>query len=286
VGDLKVDNMELEDIEDLINEAYVPKVYKEASVFVSIASVESTEVIVKGAVTNPGLIPLRRTERNVLFALVSAGGLTEAASGIITLQRLRLAGSLATLNMSTPEGIKQALMEEPLEDGDIINVHGWDMPDIIVSGLIKLSGNATMSRITLPPGKRCKSVLQVLAEAGGLPSTLFIREGTLTRWYPDGRNVRVRLDLLRLVSGKDPNFMLQAGDILWVNHTFDTWVQQWFNSHVMLNAGASANMSYNATATDQLNHRDTATGAGTPTSGFDPFGFLQRGFLLNQPTTP
>ena len=65
------------------------------------------------------------------------------------------------------------------------------MPDIIVSGLTAFGERDHVALLYLR--EEMQECLQVLAEAGGLPSTPFVREGTLTRWYPDGRNVRVRL---------------------------------------------------------------------------------------------
>lgn len=281
VGKIHVDGMVLEDIEDLITEAYVPKVYREAIVTVDIASVETTDVIVRGMVRLPGLIPLRRTDRNLLFALLSAGGATELSSGVVRLTRVRYPGEEKVINVLTAEGVQEALSMPPLEDGDIVTVESKEASGVLLSGLINMSSGATTTFVDIPPGKEGKSLLRVLAEAGGLRQDLYVREATLRRVLPDGREIAVRIDLIRTAAGKDPNITLQPGDILWVNHTFDTWWQQWFNSHVTLTAGASASWSYSAAGNDRLNHRDESPSASTPGSGFDPFGILQRGFLLN-----
>lgn len=271
VGNISVDGLELKDIENLITDTYVPKVYREAICHVNLVEYEATNVIVTGTVGAPGMISLRRTERNLLYALVLAGGISDASSGWVTLQRLRRPGDSLKLNIMEPEGIKQALMEDPLEDGDIITAEPADPYLVTVLGLVKDEGPQTYQ-----PGLKV-TFLEVLAAARGLRQDIYIREGTLSRKMPDGQEVRVRLDLERLASGRDPNFLMQPGDIVYVNHTWDTWIQEWFNQHATLTAGATATVTYSGTATDQLSHRGRQTQS--TATGIDPFGFLQRGLI-------
>ncbi len=271
VGNVSVDGLELKDIENLIADTYVPKVYREAICHVTLAEYEATEVIVTGTVGAPGMISLRRTERNLLYALVLAGGISNDSSGWVTLQRLRRPGDIVKLNIMEPEGVKQALMEDPLEDGDMITADPADPFQVWVLGLVKGPGPQVFV-----PGQRV-TFLEVLAAARGLRQDIFVREGTLNRKMPDGSEIRVRLDIERLASGRDPNFVMQPGDIVYVNHTWDTWIQEWFNQHATITAGATATVSYSASASDQLSRRGTPTP--TPGAGIDPFGFLQRGLI-------
>ena len=81
VGPVQVADLELEDVEDAIQAAYVPKVFREVTVHVSLLEADTTNVLALGAVQTPGLVPLRRTERNLLFSIAGAGGASEAASG-------------------------------------------------------------------------------------------------------------------------------------------------------------------------------------------------------------
>lgn len=277
VGDVSVDGMELEDIEKLITDTYVPKVYREAVCHVSLVEYYSTNVVVKGAVGSPGIVPLRRNERNLLHALVLAGGLTDPELAWVSLQRLRRPGFLTRLNVATPEGIKQALLEDPLESGDVITVEPADPFQITVLGLVGNSGAQSYQ-----PGRRV-TFAQAMATARGIRQDVFIREATLARRLPDGRDIRVKLDLQRLLSGEDPDFPLQSNDIIYVNHTWDTWIQEWVNQHLSLRGSGVATVTYTATGSDQLNHR------GEPASvspGLDPFGFLQRGFAPLEASTP
>ena len=122
IGAVQVGKRELEDVEGAIRDAYVPRVFSEAVVHVELLSAEATNVVVVGAVTLPGFVQLRRTERNLLYAIIGAGGLSQAAAGQATLRRVRKPGETITLDLTDPVQVNQALALAPLENGDIISV--------------------------------------------------------------------------------------------------------------------------------------------------------------------
>jgi protein involved in polysaccharide export with SLBB domain len=282
VGKLHVAGEELVDVEHTIQSAYVPKYLQSAAVHVTLIEPENTEVLVRGAVTTPGLVPLRRTERNPLFAIVAAGGVSSLASGDVTVKRLRRPDEVVTVNLNTPEGLREALALDPLEDGDVLEVHAAVPNEIFVGGLVM----APSPQVLLPGTQR--TVLQALAAAGGLRTDVFPTEGTLVRHMPDGSDVQVKLDLNRIATGKDPNLALVEGDILWVPHTAETRIQEWINQNIFFRAGvsATAGANYQATALEYMN--DNAKRAsqnyssGTLQDRFDPFGFLLQNQTLNQ----
>ncbi len=280
VGLVKVTGLELEDVETAIRQAYVPKVYREVVVHVEPISVDTTNVLVLGAVQAPGLVALRRTERNLLFAIVGAGGASEASSGQVTLQRLRRPAEEVMLNLRDPEELRAALALNPLEDGDILKVHAAMPNTIFVGGLV----NGPRPQVYAPGVKM--TMLQVIAASGGLRTDVTPRDATLMRRMPDGRDVQVKLDMDRISAGGDPNITLAGGDILWVNETIETKVQDWINRNIFFRAGVSATaganygINYSNTGLHYLN--DTARqregayqeGVGTLQDRFDPFGFL------------
>ncbi|NOX58562.1 MAG: hypothetical protein GXP29_06850 [Planctomycetes bacterium] len=278
VGDVHVGGMELEDVEDAVAAAYVPEVVKDASVHAILKKAAPTSVLVHGAVTKPGLTKLRRTERNLLHAIHRAGGLSEISAATVTLSRLGSPGEDVTVNLSTPEGLSQALALAPLEDGDIVTVQSAKVNAIFIGGLV----NAPRTQI-YPPGVKINS-LQALAAAGGLRTDVFPKEATLVRRMPNGEDVHVRINLARLANGDDPNLMLAAGDILWVPETAATRVQDWINKNIFIRAGLNASMSYNVSGSEFLNRRGSqgiGGGGGGLQDQFDPFGFLNRGAGIN-----
>ena len=268
VGSIDVNGMELEDIDHTIRDAYVPGVLKDVAAHVSLNGTEATKVLVVGAVTAPGLIPLRRTERNLLFAIVGAGGASDLATGKVTLQRLRRPGETVTLDLTNPMELRAALALEPLADGDILTVHAAAPNTIFVGGLV----NAPQPQ-AYPPGVQI-SILQALAASGGLRTDVSPREGTLIRRMPNGQDVHVKLDLKRIGNGSDPNILLAGGDILWVPETLETRIQDWVNRNIFFRAGVSVN--YSVTGLEYLNRRgqQSRQGGGNLQDSFDPLGFL------------
>ncbi len=278
---LSVGDMELEDIERAIKSAYVPNVHRELVVNVMPLALNGTKVLVIGAVTEPGLISLRRTDRNVLFAIVGAGGVTAIASGRATLRRLHAPETEETYDLTDPVELQAALAAAPLDHGDIIEVHTATPNTVYVGGLVRDVGPQMYDA-----GGRV-NLLQALAAAGGLREDVGPKEGTLVRRMPDGTDVHVKLDLQRLACGLDPNLTLAAGDILWVPETFETRVRSFINQNLFFRAGVSVN--YNVTGIEFLNRQDQQAarfGGGTLQDSFDPLGFLTRNAALNSLTGP
>jgi polysaccharide export outer membrane protein len=285
IGGLKVADMELEDIEAAIKSAYVPNVVRDAVVYVELAHADSVNVLVDGAVTFPGLIQLRRTERNLLFTLVAAGGISSIASGEATLKRLRHPGREEVYDLNDPEGLRAALAAPPLENGDIVLVHAAMPNTVFVGGLV----NAPRPQ-AFAPGVEM-TALQALAASGGLRTDVFPKEATLIRRMPDGTDVHVKLDLDRMQKGEDPNIMMAAGDIFWVPETAATRMQDWINRNIFLRAGATATVSYNVNGVEYMNRRSQQSNFGRQSGdledSFDPFGFLTRNAALqNLQTAP
>jgi len=274
VGAVQVAERELEDVEDAIRQAYVPDVYKEAVCHVELVAVDTTNVLVVGAVAAPGLVPLRRTERNMLFAIVGAGGISEIASGQATLHPIRTPTDEVTLDLTDPIQLRDALALEPLEHGDILYVHAARPNTVFVGGLVNRPAPQTY-----PPGTGI-TVLQALAAAGGLRTDVVPKEGTLIRRMPNREDLHVKLDLNRLARGDDPNVMLAAGDILWVPDTLETRIQDFINRNLFLRGGVS--VTYSVTGIEFLNRtrlQSSRFGGGLQDT-FDPLGFLGRNTLL------
>ncbi|MBN1512277.1 MAG: polysaccharide biosynthesis/export family protein, partial [Phycisphaerae bacterium] len=187
VGKIPVGNLELGEVENAIVGAYVPSVMKDLELVVHVELImpETTHVLVHGAVLQPGLVPLRRTERNLLYAIVGAGGVSDMASGIATLRRICRPEEPVTLDLTKPEQLRAALTLEPLEDGDIVLVEAAPVNQIIVGGLV----NAPRPQV-YPPRTQI-TALQAIAVAGGLRTDVTPREATLIRRMPDGTDAHV-----------------------------------------------------------------------------------------------
>jgi len=282
VGTVKVAGLELEDVEEAIRRAYVPDVVKDAVAYVELVREHTTQVLVVGAVTMPGLVPLRRNQRDVLHAIVAAGGVSELASGRATLRRIRKPGEETTLDLFDPAGIRSVLLLDPLERGDVVTVQAAAPNLVFVGGLVNRPRPQEY-----PPGVET-TVLQAIAAAGGLRTDVTPREATLVRRLSDGTDAHVKLNLDRITTGKDTNLVLAAGDILWVPYTVETRAQDFINRNIFLRAGISVN--YSVSGVEYLNRHRQQSGGGGAGGGllqdsFDPFGFMGRNTSLQTLTS-
>jgi len=270
VGRVSIAGLELEDAESKLHEALVPAVVKNAVVHLEMVDAEKTQVLVTGGVTTPGLVELERNQRNLLYAIVAAGGVSQSASGAATLRRLGRPTEEVTLDLADPVQQRAALRLDPLERGDTVYVHSASPNTLFVGGLVN-----RVAPQNYPSGIQI-TALQVLASAGGLRTDVFPKEATLIRRMPDGSDAHVKIDLDRLAHGQD-NFALAAGDILWVPHTWQTRVQEFINETLFVRAGVT--FSYNVFAFEPLNRRGSSNfggGGGTLQNSIDPLGFLSQ----------
>ncbi|MFQ5471934.1 MAG: polysaccharide biosynthesis/export family protein [Dehalococcoidia bacterium] len=280
VGAVKVGDMEIEDVEQAILDRYVPAVVvKNLTVHVEVVAPETTNVVVVGAVTQPGLVQLRRNESDLLHAVASAGGLSSDASGRVRLRRIRNPNEDVTLNLLDPRSLNAALSLKALQPGDILKVEAATPNTVFVGGLVNVVGPQAF-----PPGTRV-NLLQLLAAAGGVREELGPTEATLIRRMPDGQDVHVKLDIGKLRRGEDPNITLAAGDIFWVPETVGTKIMDFISRSIFFRAGFSAsyNVTGNATGIEFLNRRKSQTSqfnqggnqnGSTLQNQLDPFGFL------------
>ena len=231
-GAVGVGNVTLEEAESAIRSSLVPEYHRQVVVYVQVVDPVTTDVVVIGAVMMPGLVNLRQHERNLLVATATAGRSTADASGLVTLRRFDDPDHPEQYNLYDPRDLRRALALAPLSNGDIVEVHSGKSNTVFIGGLVNVSGPQTY-----PAGTRV-TALQALAAAGGTRSDLVPTEATLIRRIGDD-DVHVKLDLFRLVTGRDKNIELAAGDILWVPHTVWTRAHELANNTISLRATAN-----------------------------------------------
>ena len=228
VGKLKVQGLDLKGVEKMLYEAHVPAFVKDMSVFVELGGSESTTVVVVGASGDNGLVRLPGNERNVLYALSQGVAFGAGGSGRVHVKPIRSARPEATYDLTKINDVRRVLLAPPLESGDMIVIEPADPDAIYVTGLVNTPGP-----VVLPPNSEL-SLVRALAAAGGLRDFLNPNEATLWRKLPDGRQVRVKLSLWDVMSGKTRDIALHSGDVLDVPHTADTRILEWFAANVRL----------------------------------------------------
>lgn len=229
VGAISVAGKTLREAEAAIVAAHVPKVVTELSVFVQLSDTETTTVLVMGAVGQPGLVELRRNERNVLYALARAGGYDALAAGghsggsaaRVFVEPVRAERPGASYNLGAIQDVRQALQAAPLESGDLLVVDSAETSAVYLSGIMQRPGP-----ISLPPAGSI-SVVRAIAAAGGLREYVSTNEATLVRMLPSGEQVQVKIPIRDVLTGKSPDLALRAGDVLNVPPTIGTFMQEW-----------------------------------------------------------
>lgn len=228
VGAVKVEGLTLERAEQAIINAHVPRYLKDLSVYIELASPEETTVMVVGAAGQGGPIKLPRNERNVLYALARALGFSAAASGKVRVIPIDPRRSVREYDLTDANDLRRALLAPPLQSGDMVVVEPAETSAVYLTGLVNLPGP-----VSVPPHGHI-SLLRAIAAAGGVRDLLNPPEATLWRRLPDGRQVRVKLPLEDILSGKQPDIYLAAGDIVEVPHTAETRMREWFFANVRI----------------------------------------------------
>ncbi|HRW53572.1 MAG TPA: polysaccharide biosynthesis/export family protein [Phycisphaerae bacterium] len=272
VGAIHIAGLDIVSAENVIREAYVPKFVPTLAVGIRVEAFKTADVVVVGAAELPGIVNLRRNQQTVLHAVAAAGGMTQAASGEVVLQRMRDPENKIRVFLRNSADLKAVLAMDPLESGDVIEVVAAQPNTIFVGGLVNMPGPREF-----PQGTEV-TALQALAAAGGPVEAVFPKDATLIRRMPNGEDVHVRIDLEKLRSGEETNLKLAAGDIFWVPETWGTRTMAFINQSFFIRAGAT--VSYNVTGIEFLNRPRQQvgnvgqTGGGTLQNNVDPLGFL------------
>ncbi len=228
VGRLDVHGLDLESAERAIVGAYVPKFVHDLSVFIEVTGSRQTTVFVSGAAIKRGLVKLPRNQRNVLYALQKAGGYGPGSAMRVRVVPVRASQPPEVFDLNNPNDLRRALTARPLESGDMVIVEPANFNAVYAMGLVNNPGP-----IEIPPGSQL-TVSQILAAAGGTVEFLAPEEATLWRTLPDGRRVRVRIDLAAIGQGEQADLALRAGDVLEVPHTAKTLLRRWAIDNIQI----------------------------------------------------
>lgn len=182
----------------------------EPDVSIFVESFESRTFTVMGAVETPGTYGMSGSE-TLLQALTFAGGVdTSEADGTVVIFR------------GTEDPVRvdlHALLYDPdpafnlpVQPGDLINVISKPTYTLYVHGAVTKAGSfAVRERITL---------LQAITMAGGFADRAARDRVKILRRQADGTSEEIEVDVKKILEGKEPDFLLQANDIVVVPETF------------------------------------------------------------------
>jgi polysaccharide export outer membrane protein len=184
-GEIKVDGKTLPEIEALVVAAYYPRyLVRPPSVVGKVSEYRTSTVAVVGAVKEPGTYALRHDEMSLVTALMKAGGILPDGSGVV---RIRAAETPEKAEpVAVPiKGLNVPFADVAIKDGDTIEVERLDPVTFSVMGLVQKPGS-----FPYLPGRKV-SLMQALAEAGGLDVKAEPEYATVYRQAEDGRILAV-----------------------------------------------------------------------------------------------
>lgn len=202
---------------------------KHPQVTVQIEQYATQGVLVLGQVKTPGLVQID-TSRTVLDVLGLAGGLTDLANRKVTIER-----------HGTGERVQYFVSNNPEEAFDhSILVHPGDKLMVPKADVAYMLGDVGKpGGYAFTNNKAQLTVLQMLAIAGGTPSSASPANARLIRRTADGYT-ESHIQLSDMQKGKVADFVLQPDDIIYVPFNYLKNIAT--NGAAILGAAASASI--------------------------------------------
>jgi polysaccharide export outer membrane protein len=215
LGQTSVSGLTATEIRDRLQALLTARFVNRANVSVTVKDFANKPVSILGAVTKAG--PLNISGRwDLLQAITAAGGLAPGAGKKIHVLRHAENGLSDRLEIDTAELFVKSsqIWNIPIFPSDIVNVPPKTTVKIFLLGEFKTPGVLEFDsddRVTLLP---------VVARAGGLTDRAARGSIRIKRRGPDGGYQEITVDYKRILSGKDPDPVLKAEDVILVKESF------------------------------------------------------------------
>ena len=210
IGSVDVVGLTVPELEQKLTELYKKDYFVDPKISVIITSYATKNVIVSGAVVNPGGVPYPDEGTiSLAQAIAASGGITALGdTNRITIVRKKGGSTVATMN-------KAGALE--LLPGDTALVHMLPLEDQVlptatIAGEVNRGGE-----IQLPASGKI-DILSAIAKAGGLSRVANKKEATLRRLTPQGYSVE-NINMKDVKSGKVPMVFIREGDILMIKES-------------------------------------------------------------------
>jgi polysaccharide biosynthesis/export protein len=216
LGRVVVEGLTQEGVVEKLTGLLSAKYVKNPQVTIFIREYKNQQVAVIGAVGKPGSYELVG-RKNLLQVISAAGGFeNEMAGNEVFILREGPDGRTSTISIDLKDLMvkgNQAL-NIPIEPNDVINVPVDKEFRVFVMG-----------RVTRPGAVRAKlsegvTLMQAIADAGGLAEGAKESAVTITRKGQAGKEQRIRVNLKDILKGKKKDIALQEGDVVFVPETF------------------------------------------------------------------
>jgi polysaccharide export outer membrane protein len=215
LGRVMVEGLTQEGVVQRLTGLLSAKYVKNPQVTIFIKEYKNQQVAVIGAVENAGSYELVG-RKNLLQIISMAGGFTENSGNDVFILREGPDGKTSTITIDLKDLLvngNQAL-NVPLEPNDVINVPVDKEIRVFVMG-----------RVTRPGAVKSKlsegiTLLQAIADAGGLAEGAKESAITITRKNKAGKEQKIKVNLKDIIKGKKKDVLLQEGDVVYVPESF------------------------------------------------------------------
>ncbi|HAV41763.1 MAG TPA: hypothetical protein DCW97_05065 [Acidobacteria bacterium] len=213
IGNIQIGGLTKDKAEERLSEL-LEKYVKKAQVSIFIKEYQSSLVAIIGAVEKPGMYEL--VGRQTLLQMISqAGGFNDTAANEIYVLREGQDGTTASISIDLEDLMINGNqnLNIPIQANDVINVPVDKLINVYVFGEVRQPGALQVkmsNKITL---------LQAIAQAGGLSENATKRGVTIKRRDKSGKEINLSVNLNDIIKGKKKDIPLQEGDVVIVKQS-------------------------------------------------------------------
>ncbi|HOW86839.1 MAG TPA: polysaccharide biosynthesis/export family protein [Candidatus Aminicenantes bacterium] len=215
LGRVAVEGLTQEGVVQKLTGLLSAKYVKNPQVTIFIKEYKNQQVAVIGAVVKAGSYELVG-RKNLLQIISMAGGFAETAGNEVFILREGQDGRTKTISIDLKDLLvngNQAL-NVPVEPNDVINVPVDREIKVFVMGRVTRPG-AVASKLTAGI-----TLLQAIADAGGLAEGAKRGAITITRKDAAGKEQKIKVNLGDILKGRKKDIKLQEGDVVFVPESF------------------------------------------------------------------
>jgi polysaccharide export outer membrane protein len=216
LGEMRVDGLTSMQLETKLRDELTKRYLQDPQVSVFVREYGSKKVSVIGAVGKPGVYEMLGS-RTLLEILSQAGGLTPQAGAelyVIRPGKDGTGGEKLTVSVNDLMISRNPALNLAIQPGDIISAPNDRPSYVYVDGAVKTPGRIEQL------ASRPISLLQAVAKAGGTTDRANLKGVQILRQQAGGTQTVMQTNLKRIRQGKDPDPILQDGDVVVVQETF------------------------------------------------------------------
>jgi len=215
LGRIVVEGLTQEGVVQKLSGLLQAKYVKNPQVTIFIKEYKNQQVAVIGAVEKAGSYELVG-RKNLLQIISMAGGFSENAGNEIFILREGPDGVTSSVAIDLKDLLVNGnqKLNIPIEPNDVINVPVDREIRVFVMGRVNKPG-AIKSKIS-----EGVTLLQAIADAGGLAEGAKESAITITRKDKAGKEQKIRVNLRDIIKGKKKDIVLQEGDVVYVPESF------------------------------------------------------------------